>query len=117
MQIKTWRAAAEKVTSEAVYGRKKPQPGDVTIRTLEVNHGGSSSDAHTELHVEIAEINWPKNPEGADCSVEEATIHFKGIASQISEEIVKLIKKPGSFNVWVTPYRATGWAAFKTDKV
>lgn len=117
VQIKAWCSALEYITSEAVYDREKPEPGDVSVRTLEVDRAASSSDAQTELHVEIAESNWPRDSKGVVYSVNDATKHFYDMANKISKKISESIDRPGSFNVWVTPYRATGWATHKSDRV
>ena len=117
VQVKAWCAAAEKITAEVVYDREKPEPGDVSVRTLVVDRAGSSSDAHTELHVEIAESNWPRDSKGVEYSVDDATKHFNDMAYKICKKIRGSIDQPGSFNVWITPYRATGWATHKSDRV
>lgn len=116
-QANTWCAIAEKITAGVVYDREKPEPGDVTVRTLEVDRNGSCSDSHTELHVEIAERNWPRDLKGIEYTVDDATKHFNDMACKISKKISKSIDRPGSFNVWVTPYRATGWATHNGDRV
>ncbi len=117
VQIRAWSAAAEKVAAEVVYDREKPEPGDVTVRTLEVNRAGSSSDARTELHVEIAETNWPRDSKGVEYTINDAAKYFNDMAYKISKKISESIDLPGSFNVWVTPYRATGWATHNGDRV
>lgn len=114
LELAKWKSATEKVTAYIVYGRRKPEPGDVTVRTLTVKKEGSTSDAYTEVHVEIAESGWPKTKNGDDLTVEEATTYFSDMAIKIRDGIADSINKPASLNVWVTPYRATGWAAFKT---
>ncbi len=116
-QIIAWCEFTEKVTAEVIYHRGTPQPGDVTVRTQVVDRTGSSSDAQTELHVEIAESNWPRDTKGFEYAVDDATKYFNEMAHKISKKISKSIDQTGSFNVWVTPYRATGWATYNGDGV
>ncbi len=115
--ISRWREVTEQVTAEVIYGLDIPEPGYVTIRTPLLDLNGSSSDADTELQIEIAGGDWPSGEDGKSLGAEEAVQYFEGIAEQIGSGVISLLGGSVNLNLWATPYLATGWKIFRDSEL